>query len=155
MGGYGQIDPDIGLSTRFQPGHAALNRRGKPKGSRSLSTVVRKLGESKIRWDLLPDTPKTDELKKRFKNKSMFEAITVVAGQQAMNGDNQAREWLRRAGYGDKMDVTTNDESLNATAVVPVSQEMAMDFAKYLMDKTKAPTVIELTEADIVPNKDK
>lgn len=137
-----------------KPGQVIANS-GRKKGSRSLSTVVRKIGERPINWDLMADNAKTLELKARFRKRTAFEAITIVATEQAMRGDNQAREWLRRAGYGDKMDVTTNDESLNATAVVPVSQEMAMDFAKYLMDKTKAPTVIELTEADIVPNKDK
>lgn len=133
-------------------GQGVINA-GKPKGRRSLSTIVRDMGERPIDWALMPDTPKTLELKARFRKKSAFEAITVVAADQALKGDNQAREWLRRAGYGDKMDITSNEETINQP-VVQVSAEMASDFAEYLLAKTKAPIVIDHQEGEIVDNKE-
>lgn len=130
-----------GIATRIQPGQV-LNPNGKPKGRRSLSTIVRDLGESQIDWDAMGTTPDTLELKKKFQGRTAFEAISIVAQAQAMAGDNQAREWLRKAGYGDKMDITTNDESLN-TPVSMLPQEIATDFAAYLLEKTKAPVIVE------------
>lgn len=98
-------DPkEAGANTQFPPGQSG-NPAGKPKGARSLSTIIRNLleGEDDFNWELLPDNPA--ELKKKYENTVPFEAIVYVASGQAMRGDQAAREWLRKAGYGDKLDI--------------------------------------------------
>lgn len=135
-----------------KPGHAVAGG-GRPKGRRSLSTIVRDLGEQELDWDTFDaDHTDVDKLKKRFRNRTGFEAISIVAQQQALAGDNQAREWLRRAGYGDKMDITSNEETITPT--VSVSKEMIGDFTQYLLDKTKQATVVEGEIVDTTTRKD-
>lgn len=99
------LDPALGAPTQFQPGQSG-NPKGRPKGRRSLSTIIRELGEGadKLNWELMPDDAK--DLQKKYGDVLPFEAIVYVAMGQAVKGDQQAREWLRKAGYGDKLDIT-------------------------------------------------
>lgn len=57
-----------------------------------------------LNWELMPDEAK--KFQDKYKDAVPFEAIVHVAVKQAMDGDQQAREWLRKAGYGDKLDIT-------------------------------------------------
>lgn len=95
---------EAGQATQFPPGVSG-NPAGKPKGTRSLSTIIRDLleGEQDFNWALLPDN--SNDLKKKYESVVPFEAIVFVASGQAMRGDQAAREWLRKAGYGDKLDI--------------------------------------------------
>jgi len=86
---------------QFQPGESG-NPNGRPVGVRSLSTIIRELNESPPDWKLLP-LKGSAEMAKRYKNKSAWEAIVYVAMGQAMAGDQQAREFLAKRGYGDKV----------------------------------------------------
>lgn len=124
--------PFPNLATAVKPGEIR-NPNGRPKGSRNLSTIVREMGENHIDWSLLPDD--SQKLRKKYKHKSAFEAITAVAIAQSINGDSQAREWLRKSGYGEKMDVTTNDESLNLNS--SHAQALASDFQQWLQANTQ------------------
>lgn len=91
-----------------QPGNPGA---GRPKGSRSLATIIRELNENPPDWELMP---KAAELAERYKNKSAWEAIVYVAMEQALKGDQQAREFLAKRGYGDKIDFTSGGEPVKA-----------------------------------------
>lgn len=90
---------------QFKPGNPG---GGKPKGTKSLATIVRQLEHEDFDWKHVP-----------IKNKeavaqmgSPWKAIVYVALGQAISGDHSAREWLRKAGYGDKLDLTTLGKEL-------------------------------------------
>jgi hypothetical protein len=97
---------------KFKPGQSG-NPKGRPPGRKSLATIIRELENEDFDWKHIP-----------IKNKeavaamgSPFQAIVMVAVGQAVSGDKAAREWLRKAGYGDKLDVTSDGEKLNVALV--------------------------------------
>lgn len=73
------------------------------KGSKHISTIVREFMED-VDWDKVPVKNK-EEFKKKY-GKNGWVAITAVAAGQAATGDKAAREWLRKAGFGDKVELT-------------------------------------------------
>ena len=75
-------------------------QKSSKKGSKHISTIVRELMED-LDWDKIPVKNKED-FKKRY-GKNGWLAITSVAIGQAATGDRHAREWLRKAGFGDKL----------------------------------------------------
>lgn len=92
---------------KFKPGQSG-NPNGRPKGSKSLSTLIRELENEDFDWTHVP-----------IKNKdviaqmgSPFKAVVMVALGQAISGDKAAREWLRKAGYGDKIDILSDGKAL-------------------------------------------
>lgn len=103
-------------ATQFKPGNPG---GGRPKGTRSLSTIIRELTENPPDWDKLPLKGK-EEMAEKFKNKSAWEAIVYVAMGQALAGDQQAREFLGKRGYGDKLDITSDHKPLPILGVASV-----------------------------------
>jgi hypothetical protein len=84
---------------------------GRPKGRKNLATLIRELEEEDFDWSKIPKL--SDEAKENLKSiGSPLKAIVLVATTQALTGNKEAREWLRRAGYGDKLDVTSKGESI-------------------------------------------
>jgi hypothetical protein len=65
--------------------------------------------------------------------KAMVAAMVIKANA----GDVPAATFLAKYGYGDKLDVTSNDQTLTSPTIV-ATKELADDFASYLKDKTKA-----------------
>ena len=96
-------NPDTQFSSERQP-----ESNGRPKGSKSLATIIRELERDDFDWKLIPAKSK-DAVKHVG---SPFKAIVVVAVGQALDGDKAAREWLRKAGYGDRLDLTTLGKEL-------------------------------------------
>ena len=47
------IDPRVGQATRFQAGESG-NPKGRPLGRKSLSTIIRDIGEQSINWKSIP-----------------------------------------------------------------------------------------------------
>lgn len=96
-------NPDIakyGVAHRFQPGVSG-NKKGRPKGSLSMSTIVKQLMDDEeladkmmarkpSYWEDLPD-------------KNFASAIVVAMMAKAMGGDVKAATWLRVTGYGNKV----------------------------------------------------
>lgn len=93
----------------WQPGQSG-NPAGMKKGTRSWSTIVQSLLEDEdladkviskkpAWWDALPQ--------KNFGN-----AIVVAMQVKAASGDSKAATWLRKTGFGDKLDITSNDDNI-------------------------------------------
>lgn len=102
------------------------NPKGRPKGSRSLSTIIRNVAENIEAWDKIP-----------VKNKDIvakmgapMDAVVMVAFGQAIAGDKSAREWLRKAGYGDKLDITSYDKPIQTATVVDLGNVTNLNKAK-------------------------
>ena len=98
---------------KWKPGQSG-NPKGKAKGTKSLATIIRELENEEFDWTHVP-----------IKNKeavmqigSPFKAIVIVALGQAIDGDKAAREWLRKAGYGDRLDITSDGERVQAATII-------------------------------------
>lgn len=93
----------------FTSENAAENgRKGglNKKGSVHLSTLIGEVLEN-IDWDKTP-VKNTAEFKSKYGNNG-WKAIVSVAAGQAATGDRHAREWLRKAQYGDKLKLEYED----------------------------------------------
>ena len=125
----------MGKDTQFQPGESG-NPNGRPKGRRSLSTVIQ---------DILSD-PKfieklngkvADDLKRADPDfqSTPIEAIVTAAVIESINpllpvsDRNKAREWLAKFGYGTKVDVTSGGKRIEQAPVVisPIAARQASD----------------------------
>jgi len=84
--------------TQFKPGESG-NPKGKPKGTKNLSTIIRELENEDYDWSLIPI--KNKEAAQKFG--APWKAIVATALAKAYSGDIKAAEWLRKAGYGDKL----------------------------------------------------
>ena len=91
----------------WKPGESG-NPAGKPKGAKHLSTWVQ---------ELLNDDSFEIWLEDRREGYKRFEgvpvkAIVTVAIRKAVGGDKRWADWLREAGYGSKVDHTTNGKDM-------------------------------------------
>ena len=82
---------------------------GRPKGRKNLSTIIREFEDENYDWSKIPKKGK--KLSEYFKEVGApWRAIVIAAMLQALKGDNNAREWLRKSAYGNNVDVTTERE---------------------------------------------
>lgn len=98
--------------TQFKPSNAAENgAKGghNKKGSKHLSTIIKELADD-MDWSKTTLKNK-DELAKTY-GKNGFKAMVYVALTKAMTGDTKAMEWLAKYGYGQKLDITSNENDL-------------------------------------------
>lgn len=114
--------------TQFQPGESG-NPLGRPKGRLSLSTYIQ---------DLLNDEDFETYLEHPTKGFVEFKgapikAIVMTATQKAATGDEKAREWLAKYGYGQKFEVEHSGEVATGIA----DPQLAKDFAEYLRSKPR------------------
>lgn len=92
---------------KFQPGQSG-NPAGKPKGTIHLSTKIQQM---------LSDPKFTEKLKHidGFSDQDGATPMDVIAGAAMVasaRGDKSARDWLAKYGYGTKIDITSNGETL-------------------------------------------
>lgn len=92
------------------------NKNGRPKGSKNWSMVVR---------DLLEDEEILDKISKNKPSyyehlpiKNAAHAIVIAMMIEALKGEKQAAEWLRKTGWGDKIDVTSGEERISMAPVI-------------------------------------
>lgn len=90
------------------------NPTGRPKGSKNLATIVRELESDDFQWDKLPIKQKDAVMQVG----SPFRAIVYKALEMAIAGDIKAMEYLRRSGYGDKLDVVSGDRETRSPLIV-------------------------------------
>lgn len=122
-GNAADLRPDgMPVGTPFPPGVSG-NPAGMKKGTKSLASIIRELEQDDFNWDKVPY--KNKEIRETFKNiGNPFRVIVFVALMKASQGDIHAMEWLRKSGYGDKLDVTTNGKDIQqppilASTIIP------------------------------------
>lgn len=92
------------------------NPKGRPKGSKNFSTVVReilsneelldKVSKSKpVYYDYLPE-------------KNGLNAVAMAMLIKAISGDKQAADWLVKTGWGDKLDITSGEERISVAPII-------------------------------------
>lgn len=92
---------------------------GRPKGSRNWSSVVKDLLEDEeLFQQLLESMERKPAWLKTASPKTMMDAITIAQGLKALGGSHFSAEWIRKTGYGDKIDITSNGETLKMEPVV-------------------------------------
>lgn len=95
---------------------------GRPKGSRNWSTVVQELlNDEELFANLIENMDRKPAWLEKTGTKSLMQAITTAQAIKAMGGSHFSAEWLRKTGFGDKIDITSNGETIKVEPVV-VSQ---------------------------------
>lgn len=98
----------------FKPGQSG-NPKGRPKGVKNWATVIQ---------NLLADETLIDEVVKtkpsyweHLPTKNAANAIVVAMIIEALKGEKQAADWLRKAGFGDKLMHEFEDGLFQATKI--------------------------------------
>lgn len=126
------------VDAQFKPGN---HLGGRTKGTRNFSTIIREMVENPRYKVRLKDGTVV-------KNPGVQIAHAMVVG--ALSGDVSAATWLSKYGYGDKQDITSNGETVGSG--VSVNADMALRFAQFLLESTKAkPEIIEGVVTDTTP----
>lgn len=99
-------------NTQFKPGQSG-NPKGKPKGTLSLSTHIQRLMNEEDFEAIIPDGKLTD---KEYKGTPMI-AIIKTALARAANGDDKARDWLAKYGYGTNVETTSEEINIRFEVV--------------------------------------
>jgi hypothetical protein len=73
--------------------------------------------ETELDWSLIP-VAEAEALGNKYAGRAGWEVILAVMTSRALTGDVKASEWMRKAGYGEKIDVTTKGEKVQAVSVV-------------------------------------
>lgn len=95
---------------------------GRPKGSRNWSSVVKELlDDEELFQQLTQNMERKPAWLDRTGTRTLMQAITTAQAIKAMGGSHFSAEWLRKTGYGDKIDITSNGETLKIEPIV-VSQ---------------------------------
>lgn len=126
-----EVSPDVGKDTQFQPGVSG-NPSGKPKGTKNLATHIQEMLSDEDFTTYLTD-PKDGW--REFKG-APVKAIVQTALVRAIQGDDKAREWLAKYGYGQKMTLA-NDVENPITDTVPVTPELTEKWLEFLKGQTK------------------
>lgn len=105
--------PSVGKKTQFKKGQSG-NPNGREEGSKNLATMAKEMENEKFDWALVPIKQK-DAVKKIG---SPWRAILYTAIAQAIAGNVKAMEWLRKAAYGDKVDITSAGKRLIQRPVI-------------------------------------
>lgn len=92
---------------------------GRPKGSRNWSTVVKKiLDDEELFQQLLDGMEKKPAWLTGASPKTLMDAITIAQSLKALGGSHFSAEWVRKTGYGDKIDITSNGETITVQPIV-------------------------------------
>ena len=102
-----------GKKTQFQPGQSG-NPAGRPVGTKNLATIIQELESEEFDWSKVPIKQK--EAAQAIG--SPWRAIVYTAIAKAYSGDMRAAEWLRKSGYGDKLDVTSGGKLISQPPLI-------------------------------------
>lgn len=101
-------------AAQFKPGQSG-NPEGKKPGVRSWSTIVQNLlADEELPEKLLKKKPGWWDA---VENKNAANLIVIAMVTRAIGGDDKAATWLRKTGYGDKLDLMSGDRPLRAIQV--------------------------------------
>lgn len=107
------MTPNVQNLTSWKPGVSG-NPAGRPMGRKNLATIIRELEDDNFDWSILP----INQRDAVAKTGAPFRVVVYKALQMAIEGDIRAMEYLRRAGYGDKLDVTSKDREIRPPLIV-------------------------------------
>lgn len=97
---------------------------GRKKGSKSLAAIIREFEGEDFDWKVLTKSSPAKTAKmieERLKPMGApFRALVYKAYLEAINGNVKAMDFLRKAGYGDKIDLTTDGEKIEMPIVISV-----------------------------------
>lgn len=109
------------LSNLIDPSEAG-KLGGRPKGSKNWSTVVQDLLDDEELFQTLVDNmERKPAWLKPTGTKTLMQAVTVAQAIKAMGGSHFSAEWLRKTGWGDKIDLTSGGERISIEPII-VSQ---------------------------------
>jgi hypothetical protein len=120
-------NPDIhtyGVATRFQPGVSG-NKKGRPKGSLNLSTLVQQMLDDEDLADSV--ISRKPSYWRYLKNKNFASAIVTVMMIKAMTGDVQAATWLRMTGYGNKVEPARDHREIRPISLYDMRQDSKLN----------------------------
>lgn len=122
----GTGNPNIaehGKDTQFQSGQSG-NPDGKPKGIKNWSTIVQELlADEKFLAKVLESRDEVPAWVDTLPNRNAAYAVVAAMAIRAMNGDHKAATWLRRTGYGDKLDLTSGDKPIQPVQIIDLGKE--------------------------------
>lgn len=109
------------LSNLLDPSEAG-KLGGRPKGSKNWSTIVQELlNDEELFEKLTQNMERKPAWLQATGTKSLMQAVTIAQAIKAMGGSHFSAEWLRKTGFGDKIDITSNGETIKVEPIV-VSQ---------------------------------
>jgi uncharacterized protein DUF5681 len=118
------------IRTRFRPGQSG-NPKGRPKGSHSLSTIIKKTLEQEIDWSRLL-IKEAEHMAATYKGNVGWEVLAYVAIAQALGGDMRAAEWLAKSAYGKKL-----GQADERNAPIPILVDITGEAAPVQMNDEK------------------
>lgn len=92
---------------------------GRPKGSKNWSTVVQELLDNEELFNtLVENMERKPAWLKPTGTKTLMQAVTIAQAIKAMGGSHFSAEWLRKTGWGDKIDLTSGGERIRIEPIV-------------------------------------
>lgn len=92
---------------------------GRPKGSKNWSTIVQEaLNDEELFTQLLSSMERKPAWLATASPKTLIQAITIAQSLKALGGSHFSADWVRKTGYGDKIDITSGGERLRLEPVI-------------------------------------
>lgn len=102
---------------QFKPGQSG-NPKGRGKGVQSWSTIVREMLEDEDLFDAIVDSKDQPDWWKNIKTKHPGRMIVAAMMTRAAMGDQKAATWLRKTGFGDMLDLTSDGKEIKTVAMI-------------------------------------
>lgn len=109
----------------WKPGQSG-NPAGMKKGTKHISTWIQEMLNDEDFETMLLDSRKGMV---EFKG-APLKAIIKTAVFRASQGDDKAREWLAKYGYGTKLDVTSDGEKLEGLVIIKTNDDQTIGVAE-------------------------
>lgn len=114
---------------------------GRPKGSKNWSTVVKELlDDEELFEQLLGSMERKPQWLEKTGTKTLMQAITIAQSLKALGGSHFSAEWVRKTGFGDKIDITSNGETIQVQPLVVSQIKPRNIIDAEIVEDTDAPT---------------